>query len=479
MNATINSAPSTTPLRLAAITFLMGLAQLVIASDFSMVGVALPTIGRDLGIQPTFLSWVVSANATVFAGFLIVGGRLTDAIGHRRCLGLGMILFVAGSLLSALSTGMWMLIMARALQGLGSALVAPASFSLINAFLPQGPARHRALGVFAVMQGMSVIVGLVLGGFLTTSVGWRAVFLINVPIVAACLAMTAYLLPNAPSAAKGALDDIGGALLIAIATGLLLLALSAMGAKGPTSVTGLGLLAASAVAFAAFAALEARHPSPLIPLGLLKAENLAGGGLAIMGLIAGFGGAFVLLSLYLQNGLHVSAAVTGLSMTPIALATMAAGPCVPIFMRRWSHRTVALAGLGLQIVSLLLLALAAPSGAYLTMVAPLIFAAVFGSTSAFVALAGLALARVAPDQQGAASGFIFTGQQIGLPVGVAVTLAAFQPLSAGAAGGGLAAYGRVFPVPAMLAALGLAAVLFLTRSASISDGIVSPNFTER
>ncbi|MDB5432987.1 MAG: putative major facilitator superfamily transporter [Caulobacter sp.] len=459
--------------RLGLITLLMGLSQLVITSDFSLVSVALPTIGRDLGVTPALLSWVVSANATVLAGFLIVGGRLADALGHRRALGLGLVIFAAGSLLSALSPSIWMLIAARALQGLGGALVSPASFALINAFLPEGPARHRALGVFAVMQGLSVIIGLAIGGLLTTELGWRSVFFLNLPILGAALALALAVLPRAaPASARKALDDVGGALLMALSAGLLLAALSNLGAHGLTSKLGLGLLAAALAGFAAFALLERRHPSPLIPPALLGTPNLWGGALAVMGLIAGFGGMFVMLSLYLQNGLHVSAAATGIRMLPIAAATMVAGPCAPFFMRRWPLRTVAMGGLGLEVIALAGLVLVAPGGLYLTVVAPLIFAAVFGSTTAFMALMGLALARVAPDRQGAATGLIFTGQHIGLPMGVVITLAVLQALPAAAGEGALAAYGRAFLVPAVLVALALAAVTLMTRAAP-------PNPSER
>jgi len=451
--------------RVVAITLLMGLAKLVITADFALVGIALPTIGRDLEVPPALLSWVVSANATVYAGFLIVGGRLTDAIGHRRALALGLSIFAVGSLLSALSSGIWMLIAARAVQGLGAALVSPASFSLIHAFLPEGPARRRAFGVFAVMQGLSVIIGLVLGGFLTTAVGWRSVFFLNLPIVAACLALTAAVLPRAaPGAAKRALDNLGGALLIVVSTGLLLAALSNLGERGPASPLGLALLAAAAAGFFGFFMSEAGHPSPLIPARLLRDPSLRGGGLAVLGLIAGFGGLFVLLSLYLQNGLQVSAAATGVRMTPIAFATMAAGACAPAVMKRWPLRAVAMAALALEVAALALLAVAAPAGDYLTTVAPLVFLVVFGSVTGFVALMALALAAIPADEQGAASGLLFTGQQIGLPAGVVITLVVFQAFPISASEGPLAAYGRAFLVPALLVALGLLAVTALTRS---------------
>jgi MFS family permease len=456
-----------TPLRLWAITLLMGLAQLVITSDFSIVSVALPSIGRSLGTEPALLSWVVSAHSVVFAGFLIIGGRLTDAFGHRRCLTWGLVLFAAGSLLSGLSLNIWTLIAARCLQGLGAALISPASFSLIHGFLPEGPARHRALGVFAIMQGLSVIIGLLLGGWLTTQLGWRAVFFVNLPIVAACLGLTAAVLPRtAPATGAGALDDLGGAVLIAGSTGLLLSALSNLGEHGLASPLGAGLLVAAIAGFGLFVRRQARHPSPLMPLSIFRTENLPGAALALMALIAGFGGYFVLTSLYLQNGLRFSAAIAGLGMTPIALATIAAGPCAPFLMKRLSLRTLAIAGLSLQLCGLIGLALAAPLGQYIPVVA-LAFPAVFGSTSAFVALMGLALNKVPARSQGAASGLLFTAQQIGLPAGVVITLALFALLPG--ADGALAAYGRAYLAPAGIVALGLAALLLLPWPGGVSQ----------
>lgn len=454
--------------RVAAITFLMGLAQLITTSDFSLVSVALPTIGRDLGIAPAQLSWVVSANTILFAGFLIVGGRLTDAIGHRRSLGLGLLLFAVGALIAGLSAGVPMLIAARALQGLAGAFVWPASFSLINAFLPEGYARHRALGVFAVMQGLSVIIGLVLGGLLTTAIGWRAVFFLHLPIVAGCLALTAAVLPRAPPSPKRrTAGGVRSTVLIAVATGLLLSALSELGGHGLGSSLGLSLLGGAIAAWLGVAVMESRERAPLVPLGLFAAPRLLGGGASVMALIAAFGGLFVLLSLYLQDGLRISAAATGIRMIPIALATMAAGPCVPALMKRWPQFSVAGAGLVLEIAALLILGVAAPAGDYLTAVAPLIFLAVFGSTTAFMALMSLALSQVPAEDQGAASGLLFTGRQIGMSAGVAIALAVLQAFPAASPEHALSAYGQAFLAPAALAVLALLALVTLARSPAL------------
>lgn len=259
------------------------------------------------------------------------------------------------------------------------------------------------------------------------------------------------------------LDDVVGPQLIAGSTGLLLYALSFLGEHGLSSPRGLGLLAAALTGFAGFFLRQARHPSPLMPLDVFRIENPTDGTLALMALIAGFGGYFVLTSLYLQNGLHVSATVAGLGMAPISLATMAAGPCAPVLMKRLSLRTLALCGLALEVAALLALALAAPFGQYALVMAPLAFVAVFGSTSAFVALMSLVLSKTPAETQGAASGLLFTAQQIGLPIGVVITLAVFSALPAGAGEEPLQAYGRAFLVPVVMLALSLAAILMLTR----------------
>lgn len=285
--------------------------------------------------------------------------------------------------------------------------------------------------------------------------------------------LTAAVLPRKkPTPGQRPLDDVVGALLIAGSTGLLLYALSYLGEHGLESLRGPGMLAAALAGFAAFFVRQARHRSPLMPLGMFRIENLTGGTLALMALIAGFGGYFVLTSLYLQNGLQFSATAAGLGMAPISLATMAAGPCAPILMKRLSLRTLAIAGLALEVAALLALALAAPFGHDMAVMEPLAFVAVFGRTSAFVALMSLVLSRTPAETQGAASGLLFTAQQIGLPTGVVITLAVFASLPAAAVEGSLSGYGRAFLVPVVMLILGLAAILLLTRSGA-SDKPVS------
>lgn len=467
MNSFANEDPGA--LRVALITLLMGLTMLVLTSDFSLVSVALPTIGRDLGVPPARTSWVVSAYAAVLAGFLIIGGRLTDALGHRLCLAMGIVAFAVGSMLAAASGAIWMLIAARIVQGIGAAVLTPASFSLIHTFLPNGPARHRALAAFSLMQGLALVIGPVLGGFLTTSLSWRFVFLVNLPILSVSLPLTLFILPRSTAhPAKAAFADMGGALLLAISTGVMLLGLSNVGEHGLSSGLGIALLFTAVLSYVGLWRRETKHPAPLIAIHLFRDASLVGSAASLMGIFAGFTAMFLLLSLYLQNGLHVSAADAGLRMLPIALACLASAPCVPIFMKRWPLRTLAIGALAVAFAALLLLALGAPSGNYLAVIAPLLFVGIFATATATVTLMGLAVADVPAGDQGAASGLIFASQQIASPAGIVITLAVLQAFAPKGTDGALVAYGRAFFVPAIMVGLGLFAVAFLTRATPAS-----------
>lgn len=441
--------------RTLGIILLMGLAQLLITSDFASLSVALPSIGAALDVSPATLSWVVSANAISFVGFMILGGRLTDTYGHRRCLSLGLVVFAVGSTLAGLADGLPMLVCARALQGLGAALVAPASFALINAFVPEGAGRRRALAIFGTMQGLSVILGLGLGGFVTSQLGWRAVFFVTLPFAVLALHLSLRLLPRRPSGPGRAPPlDLGGAILMMLSTGALLVAVSTLGERGAGSPLGLGLLAVAVGGFALFCAVEARTPEPLIARDLWRSPVLATAGLALAAVIGAVGGLFVLASLYMQAGLGLSPAAAGLGMIPVACGTILASQCSTFLLRVASARTVAIGGILLQIASLGALALALPTERYVATVAPFASLATFGSASAFIAIMGLVTSQFAADRQGAVSAMLFTGQQIALALGVATSLSIFRA-AAVRAEEGVASYQTGFLPPMLFAAAGL------------------------
>ena len=405
------------------VVFLVGLTQLIITTDFSIVAVALPSIGARLHVPPTSLSWVISAAALSGGGFLIVAGRAADIFGQRACMLVGLSLFATGSLGSALAPDFGVLIAARIVQGLGGAILTPANFSLINTLVPEGAPRHRAMGVFGVMQGLSLVIGLLIGGALTTRFGWRAVFLLNPPIALLAIAITLRAVPArlAQARIQRAIDWLGAALIVT-GTTLVLLGVSAMGREGVAAPRPLSFLAGGVVGFILFFVAERRAAAPLAPLSMFGRRNFTSATVILLVHLAGIGGVFVLLSLYMQTGLKMSALRSGLGMMPYAAAVMIAGQVAPSLMARLSHRVIALATLGLYGLGLGLLAILSGQPNYWIAVALGGVVTAFGATTAFMALMADATSDIPHTQQGAASAVLFTAQQIGIPLGATVAL---------------------------------------------------------
>lgn len=448
------------------VILLVGLTQLIVTTDFSIIAVALPSIGRQLHVAPASLSWVISAGALTFGGFLILAGRAADIFGQRRCLVTGLVLFGGGSLGAAFAPDLPLLIVARALQGLGGAILTPANFSLINTLVPQGAPRRQALGVFGIMQGLSLVIGLLIGGALTTHFGWRAVFLLNPPIAALAIALAFKAVPPAPAidAADRSVDWIGAGLIMA-AMGLVLSAVSMMGKQGWTAPAPVALLAAGLAAFALFFLAEARARAPLAPLSIFRRRNFAPANLILMLHLAGVGGVFVLTSLYMQSGLKLSALRSGLGMMPYAAAVMLAGQAAAPLMARLSHRAIVLGGFGLYAAGMALLALLAGQGGYWIALALGSVVCAFGSTISFMALMAEATADVPAPQQGVASAVLFTAQQIGVPLGATIALSVLSAAGAGRAAIGLTAFRDGYLAVGALVALGLIVSLVALRAA--------------
>ena len=405
------------------IIFLVGLTQLIITTDFSIVAVALPSIGRQLHIAPESLSWVISAAALTGGGFLILAGRAADILGQRLCLLIGLSLFAAGSLGAALSPDLPLLITARAVEGVGAAILGPANFSLINTMVPEGAPRRQAMGVFGIMQGLSLIIGLMIGGYMTTHLGWRSVFLLNPAIAVFALFIVVRAVPApTPQATQDRSIDWLGAGLIVIGTALVLLAVSTMGREGWTAARPLGLLGGGLIAFVLFFLAEARARAPLAPLSMFGRRNFTTANLILMLHLAGVGGVFVLLNLYMQSGLKLSAMQSGLGMMPYAAAVMLSGRLVVPLMAKFSHRLITFGSFALYAAGLGLLAALSQQPNYWVAIALGSVVVALGGTTAFMALMADATSDIPPAQQGAASAVLFTAQQIGVPLGATVAL---------------------------------------------------------
>jgi DHA2 family methylenomycin A resistance protein-like MFS transporter len=446
----------------AGIIALVALGKFIFGVDFSMMNVALATISRDLRVDPVVLPWIVSTYSLAYAGFLVLGGRAADTFGRRRFCILGLCLFGLGLLGAISAVNVWMLIAARALEGIGSAFFIPASFSLMNVLLPEGPVRHRGFAVFGATQGLAVVLGLGGGGIVTTAFGWRAIFLISVPLVIAAIVMAWRLIPPHEQSAEKHTVDVGGAVLITVTVTLALSALSAVAKYGWSAVQGPLLLGAAALVLGGFLLLERNVREPLVPPTIYRYLNFIGANIANIATMAAVGGLFVLLNLFMQRMLHFSAKQSGLGMMPYAGAVIVTGHFLRPIMGRFPLRRAISIGFAIALVAPLLFAAASPERGYAYNLVPGMLIAGLGGTLSSVLLMALGTASVDAPKQGVATGVLITCQQIGLALGVSVSLTV---LSASTAGGALSMTGfrHSFLATSIISGLGLLCMLAFTR----------------
>jgi EmrB/QacA subfamily drug resistance transporter len=311
---------------------LLAVAQLMLILDVTVVNVALPDIGVALRLSRAELPWVMTAYTVCFGGLMLLGGRIADRYGPGRITLAGLVVFTAASLLSGLAAGPAWLLAGRALQGAGAALLSPAALATVMTLF-RGRDRARALGVWSSLAGLGAALGVILGGVITTEVGWRWIFTVNVPIGAALLialplAVTAArtaepAADGEPAAAAPARLDVTGGLLVTTGTGAAIYGLVNAGTSGWTAPSTLAAFAVAVAALAAFAAAERRAASPLLAVGLLLRRPAAAGAFLMLTATGLLVGAFFLGSFTLQHALGYSALDTGLAYIPVAVATVA------------------------------------------------------------------------------------------------------------------------------------------------------------
>jgi EmrB/QacA subfamily drug resistance transporter len=399
-------------------------AGLLAGLDFMIMNVALPAIQAALDLSPDQLQWVVSASALAFGGFLLLGGRLADLVGPRRLFVLGFAVFAVASLVGGTISDGLVVILARAGQGLGAALLVPAALSLIAFLFAEGRDRNRAMGFFAAMQAAGSTLGLIAGGLLVDGPGWRWVMLVNVPIGVAAAALAPRLLPERRGAETRGLD-LSGALLVTGSLVVLLYTVVSANDHGWGSTRTVLLAVAALIGLAAFVGVEHRVARPLVPLHYLRRVGLAAPNITAFLLTASAWSLFFILTLHMQHVLGWSALRTGLAYIPmgvlIFLTARFASPA--LIARVGPHPTLALAlalnALGLLWLSGQLLV----DGSYLAnLIVPMIVLALangLGNATAIVA----ALQGVPADEQGLASGMVSTALQFGGGFGVAILVA--------------------------------------------------------
>ncbi|MDF3907562.1 MULTISPECIES: MFS transporter [Paracoccus] len=392
-------------------------AQLMLVLDDSIANIALPVIQNELGISAANLPWVINAYILAFGGLLLFGGRLGDLFGRRRLLQIGMAVFTLASLLAGLAQDGASLIAFRGLQGLGAALTAPNALALIATTFPEGQPRSKAMAVYGGMSALGIVAGLLLGGVLTSTLGWRWVFFINIPIGLAVLAGSRILAEA--DLHRGRLDLAGAATSIA-GMSALVYAITRGGEHGWTDEITLAAFAVAAVMLPLFLILQSRGKSPLLPLHLFNDRNRTGSYLATALLAFGPMGAFYLLTLYMQHIESYSPIAAGLAWLPFAIGLVLGAGISSKLVLRLAPRQVAVPGMLIAGGALFWLSRIGDAFDYAGHFMPGAFLLGFGFAMGIVSLTLTAVKGVAAQETGIASALLNASQQIGVAFGLAV-----------------------------------------------------------
>ncbi|MEK6275327.1 MAG: DHA2 family efflux MFS transporter permease subunit [Actinomycetota bacterium] len=397
------------------------LGDLMIVLDSTIVNVALPSIKADLGFSATSLAWVVNAYLLTFGGFLLLGGKLGDLFGHRRLFLIGISLFTVASLACGLSNSTGLLVAARAVQGLGGAVVSAVAFSLIMIMFTETTDRAKAMGVFGFVLSGGGTIGVLLGGILTDALDWHWIFLVNLPIGVLVIALTVMLLPAAPGPASSERLDIAGAVTVTLSLMFAVYAIVNGNDAGWRSGQTLGLLAGAVMLLAVFIVIEARVSAPLMPLSLFRLRNVATAN--IVGVL--WAGAmfawFFLSALYLQLVLGYDPLHVGLAFLPanLIMGAFSLGLSAKLVLR-YGLRLPLAVGLSLAAAGLVLFARAPVDGSFVVDVLPGMILLAFGAGMAFNPLLLAAMSDVEPERAGLASGVVNTAFMMGGALGLAV-----------------------------------------------------------
>jgi EmrB/QacA subfamily drug resistance transporter len=399
----------------------LALGQFVVILDVTIVNVALPSIQSDLHFTGDSLQWVISAYTLLFGGFLLLGGRAADLLGRRRLFVTGIIVFGVTSLAAGLTSSPDLLILMRAVQGLGSALLSPAALSIVTVTFAHGRERNIAMGIWGGLAGLGGTLGVIAGGVLVDALSWRWVFFVNVPIVVVIALLAPLFVPESRVRTAGRRTfDLLGALLGT--AGLLAIVFGVIQAQplGWSSAEVLGYLVAGVVLLGMFVAAEARSAAPLVPLRLFRSRALSvsSGALALNG--GAFLAMFFLTALFLQQVRHLSALATGVQFLPMGFAAVAGAVIASQLVTKLGTRPVQLGAAALGVVGLVLLAQASATGSYATDVLPGLVLFGFSIVALGVPAQIAAISEVEHDHAGAASGVVNTVYQVGGALGLAI-----------------------------------------------------------
>jgi EmrB/QacA subfamily drug resistance transporter len=409
---------------LRATLLLSCLAQFMVILDVSVVNVALPSIHNALHFSEQDLQWVVNGYTVTFAGFMLLGGRAADLLGRRRVFVSGLVLFALSSLLGGMANSQGVLIVARAIQGLGGAVIAPASLSILTATFEEGAARNRAVGVWGAMGAAGGSAGVLLGGVLTDVLGWRWILFINVPIGLIAAIAAQRLLLESRNTARAQEFDVRGALAATVGLSLLVLGIVRTDVTGWGSVQALGLIAGGLVLLGTFVLVEARLATqPLMPLRIYRSRTLSASNIVVLLIGGATFSMWFFLSLYLQQVRGYSAIRAGLAFLPMTLCIVTGSTVASRLVARVGTKPLLVTGMLAQAIGLGWFSQLTPGGSYaVEVLVPSLLVAI-GIGISFVPVTISAVAGVKPDEAGLASGLVNTSRLFGGALGLAVLAA--------------------------------------------------------
>ena len=469
--------PGTLPGRRAAL-ILLTVVELLVFLDISVVNIALPSIATGLAMTEASLAWVVNAYQLTFGGFQLVGGRFADLLGRRAMFWFGLALFTLASLLAGVAPWAWLLVAARALQGVGAAILVPAELALLTAMFTDPAEYRRAFGVWSAMGAAGAASGVALGGIITQGFGWPWIFLINVPIGLVAMALSGRYLPADPvrfhlNREVFSKLDLRGASTGTAGLVLLVYVASVVLERGWDMLV-ISTLVLGVLLFGFFVLSEARVPNPILPLRLFRVRNVTGSAFANFFVGAAHVPAFVFLSLYFQDVLKYPAIVAGFAVLPIALVNIAVSrTLIPRALKRFGPRALLATGFVLLAIGLGVFGRAPVTGSYLIDILPAAVVFAVGLPAVFVGSTLPAVKSVPPEETGIASGTVNTAQRIGSSIGVTILIALASHRTATAGGSHVDAlnlgYQLGFLGAAALAALGAILAVLLIGHVSMED----------
>jgi EmrB/QacA subfamily drug resistance transporter len=461
----------------------------MVVLDIAIVNVALPTIKTALSFKETDLQWVINAYTLTFGGLLLLGGRAADLLGRRRMFMVGLVVFSGASLVCGLATSEATLIAARAVQGVGAAIISPAALSILMTTFSEGAERNKALGIWGAIAGTGGAAGVLLGGVLTDQLNWSWIFYINVPVGALVLALGPMFLRESRVEAGRRSFDLVGAVLVTSGLSLLVYALVQTVDHSWTSPRTIAMFIGAAALLGGFVATEARAQAPLMPLRIFRNRSLAGANVVGLMLGASIFSMFFLLTLYMQQVLAYSALKTGVGYLLVSGVIIVSAGASQALVNKIGVRTVLATGMALTAIGLVYFSQVSVGGSYLVDLAPGFILTGVGLGFSFVPVTIAALVGVEMAEAGIASGIINTSQQVGGALGTAILstvaftrvsdyLQSHAPSQTVLLHADVNGFGVAFLVGAALAGLGLIATLTMIPRGVAPEPVVGEEAAE-